>query len=227
MRILEQPYTLFHGECHKNKRCVDQELREYFPDYSYKGVFFDVGAFEPITISNSHHFYMNGWRCYCFEAIPGNAQKLRKQRNPNFVFNFAISDHDLDEVEFNEVYLNDEWTASFSAITISEEYKSLCGWNDNNRVKKIRIPQRTLNTIINTYIHDLERIDILSVDVEGGELACLKGLDIPKYKPRVIVIENLTRSSVFTDYLAQYDYKLHKINHINYFYVANDFEFKA
>ena len=66
---IDNKYLRFHGELQNNKY-VDQQLREYFPNYDYKGIFFDVGAFEPITISNSHHFYMNGWEVYSFEAIP-------------------------------------------------------------------------------------------------------------------------------------------------------------
>ena len=42
-------YSSFHGEIQNDKE-VDKVLREYFPDYNYKGVFLDIGAFEPITI---------------------------------------------------------------------------------------------------------------------------------------------------------------------------------
>jgi len=50
----------FYGE--KNEELyVDEILRSYFPDYNYKGVFIDVGAFEPILISNSYHFEITGW----------------------------------------------------------------------------------------------------------------------------------------------------------------------
>jgi len=35
-------YKLFNGEVHNNKY-VDQVLREYFPNYEYKGVFLILG----------------------------------------------------------------------------------------------------------------------------------------------------------------------------------------
>ena len=47
-------------------------LRSYFPN-KLNGDFFDVGAFEPVTISNSYHFEKNDWECYCFEA---NTQQI-------------------------------------------------------------------------------------------------------------------------------------------------------
>jgi hypothetical protein len=48
-------YNNFHGEVQHGK-FVDETLREYFPDYNYKGIFLDIGAYEPINISNSYHF---------------------------------------------------------------------------------------------------------------------------------------------------------------------------
>jgi hypothetical protein len=51
-------YSTYHGEF-QNGKYVDQVLREYFPDYNYKGIFLDVGAYEPINISNSYHFEKN------------------------------------------------------------------------------------------------------------------------------------------------------------------------
>ena len=64
-------YTQFHGEILENKH-VDAILRNYFPDYTYKGVFVDVGAFEPIRISNSYHF----------EKIIGMFIVLKQIQNP-------------------------------------------------------------------------------------------------------------------------------------------------
>lgn len=82
-------YNHFHGELQQGKY-VDQTLREYFPDYSYKGVCVDVGAYEPVNISNSYHFERNNWDVYCIEAntllIPG-LQRERKN-----VYNYAVYD---------------------------------------------------------------------------------------------------------------------------------------
>ena len=50
------------------------------------------------------------------------------------------------------------------------------------------MPQRTLNSIIEHEIPEVTEIDILSIDIEGGEYNCLHGLDLIKYKPKVIVI---------------------------------------
>ena len=223
-------YTTFHGEGgeqHGGKN-VDQTIREYFPDYDYKGVFFEVGAWEPIMINNSYHFEKNGWDCYLFEA---NTQliPLLKEHRKN-VFNYAISNRDKDSVNFN-VVVGDQrfvpnnhpkWTAGFSAINISEEYKKLWGWNPSS-VTQISVPQRSLNTVITNDIPHIKKIDVLSLDVEGGELDCLYGIDLTKYAPSLMVIENVTNDPMFNDYLSRFGYVLHKQISYNQYFISESF----
>ena len=80
-------YNNFHGEYQQSKY-VDQTLREYFPDFNYKGVFLDIGAYEPINISNSYHFEKNNWDVYCFEANTLLIDELKSLRKN--VYNYAI-----------------------------------------------------------------------------------------------------------------------------------------
>ena len=211
---MEGLYKEYHGEYMCGKY-VDQILREYYPDFAYKGVFFDVGAFEPIRISNSHHFYMNGWNVYSFEANPNLIEELKKHRQN--VYNYAIYDEDKDEIEFNVV--NDgNWTAGFSAIELSKDYETIfpCA---TKTISKIKVPQKTLNTIINTEIPDLTSIDIMSIDIEGGELKCLKGFDLNRFSPKVMVIENVTNDINIKNYLEERGYRLDKQYAYNQFYI--------
>ena len=157
----------FFGEVQDGKH-VDQVLRDYFPDYAYQGIFFDVGAFEPIRISNSHHFHLNGWKVYCFEANPNKIPLLKEHRD--YVFNYAITDHDSQEPLPFESVSSGEWTASFSAIKVSEKYKEIFGWhNATHNVEIFLVEQKTLNSVIKEEILELSHIDILSLDVEGKQ----------------------------------------------------------
>jgi FkbM family methyltransferase len=134
------------------------------------------------------------------------------------VFNYAISNENKEGVEFNIVN-SGYWTAGFSAIEIGDEYKKICGWSDSFDVKKICVPQKTLNKIIEDEITTTKSIDIISIDIEGGELNCLKGLDINKYKPSVLVIENIVEKKDIEDYLKQFNYKLDKKIDYNEYYI--------
>ena len=205
----EYRYIVFHGEIHENKN-VDQVIRSYFPDYNYKGVFFDIGAYDPIIISNSYHFEKNGWECYCFEANP-NLIPLLKEHRKN-VFNYAISNENKDSVTF-QICMQNQKTASFSAITISEKYKQIFSYSPEEIIE-ITVPQKTIDSIIDNEIPNVDKIDIVSLDIEGGELDCLYGFNLNKYKPRLIVIENATNDDLIKYHLYKFGYKLDK--HISY-----------
>ncbi len=213
-------YTKLHGEIYENKP-VDLILRHYFPDPEKSGIFFDVGAFEPIRISNSYHFEQNGWDCYCFEAN-SNLIPLLKSKRKN-VYNYAIANENKDNISFNIVHTDwdngNDWTGSYSAINISEDYNKIYPMPQNHTIEVINVPQKTLNTIIETEIPEVKSIDILSIDVEGGEMNVLYGLDLIKYTPKVIVIENLTNDSNIHNYLENNGYKLDAHISYNQFFV--------
>lgn len=207
-------YTNFHGEFIENKY-VDEVLRSYFPDYSYKGIFLDVGAFEPILISNSYHFEMNEWNCVCFEANPNLINNLKTHRKN--VYNYAIYDKNIDSVEFNIVTTNN-WTAGFSAIELDETISKVFPC-DNKIIEKVNVIQRTLNSLLENELSYITQIDILQIDIEGGELKCLMGLDLNKYKPKIILVENITNKIDIYNYLVSFGYKLDKQISYNQFYI--------
>jgi FkbM family methyltransferase len=207
-------YDQYHGEIHNGIQ-VDKILRNYFPDFNYNGVFFDVGAFDPVIISNSYHFEKNGWEVFCFEANPDSVAKLKSQRKN--VFNYAISSSNKDIVTFNIVYTMKDWSASFSSISIDEKYKNIFGWNDKWETKQIKVEQKTLNSILDSEIN-VSKIDILSIDVEGGELNVLKGLDIQKYSPQIILVENVANDNELDEFIKGYGYSLDQKLSYNYFY---------
>lgn len=212
-------YKEFHGEKFDNK-CVDELIREYFPDYNYHGIFFDVGAFDPILISNSYHFEKNGWTTYCFEANTDLIPVLRQYRKN--VIHTAVYDEDKPSVEFSIVTNEAGLTSGYSAIEVSEDYKVMFGKDNKiSNIKKIVVPQNTLNTLINNYCPSINHIDVISIDVEGGELKVLQGLNIEKYKPTLFVIENVMNCKLIQSYLENRGYTLNKQVSYNQFYLRN------
>lgn len=224
-------YGSFHGEggeLHGN-RTVDQQIRGYFPDYNYKGVFFEVGAWEPITINNSYHFERNGWECYLFEANTGLLPLLKEHRKN--IFNYAIADQDKESVTFNVVVdqrfvpSHPNWTASYSAINIAEEHTKIWGWAPTS-VTQISVPQRSLTSVIEKEIPGLTKIDVMTLDIEGGELDCLYGLDLTKIALSLMVIENVTNDPQIPEYLERFGYVLDKQICYNQYFISKDFRLK-
>ena len=217
--LKEKKYTHYHGEIQQGK-AIDEVLASYFP-IGYKGVFFDIGAYEPVNISNSYHFEMNGWETYCFEANTLLIKGLKSQRKN--VYNYAISDKNKDSCEFNVVrgpWGGGSLMAGLSAIDLDPDYMNEFS-KHIHEIIKITVPQKTLNSVIETEIKDLVCIDIMSIDVEGGELNVLKGLDLNKYKPKILVIENIFNKPDIYDYLKKYNYTLDKRIDYNEYYKLN------
>lgn len=214
-------YYSFHGEIQHGKH-VDQTLREYFPDYSYKGTMLDIGAYEPINISNSYHFEKNGYNVVCFEANTSLIPILKADRAN--VYNYAISYEDKDVVSFNVVH--GSWgggslTAGISAIDLDPQY--LNEFSSGIRsIEKINVPQKSLNSCLPEILKGNTLIDIVSIDVEGGELNVLRGLDLNKYKVKVFVIENVYKNPHIGEYLINHGYELDKRIEYNEYYIKLD-----
>ena len=62
----------------------------------------------------------------------------------------------------------------------------------NKKIKEVKkIQATTLDSITKNSPYSNKKINLLSIDVEGNELNVLKGFDLKKYYPEVIVIEYL------------------------------------
>lgn len=214
-------YDKFHGELQQGKY-VDQTLKEYFPDSNYIGTFIDIGAYEPINISNSYHFERNNWDVFCLEANTLLIENLKHYRKN--VYNYAVYDENKENVEFSVVkagYGGGSGMAGISSIELSPQYMST--FYHGGEIIKINVEQKTLNNIFeNTIKLKSNVIDIMSIDVEGGELKVLKGLDLTKYTVKIFCIENVFNDPSISKYLQQYNYVLDKrIDYNEYYKLLN------
>lgn len=110
--------------------------------------------------------------------------------------------------------------AGVSSIDLNPQYLEKFG-NQIENIIKIDVPQKTLNTVIETELSHITKIDVISVDVEGGELNVLKGLDLEKYKPTLIVAENVFNNMDIYNYLKEHGYSLDKQIEYNQYYCRN------
>ena len=211
-------YNEFHGEVQQGS-AVDETLRKYFPDPSYKGIFLDIGAYEPINISNSYHFEKNDWDVYCFEGNTDRIEELKSLRKN--VFNVAVADISKESISFTVVqgcWGGGSETAGLSAITLDPQYLEVFE-SGIKSTKVITVPQICLTDFLPTILGDKKEIDIISIDVEGGEFNVLKGLDLNTYRVKVFVIENIFSSMKILAYLDTFGYKLDKRIDYNEYYV--------
>lgn len=83
-------------------------------------------------------------------------------------------------------------------LSIGETFRA-AGWQ--------RVKVRTLDTILATHRPDLEAVDLLVVDVEGWELNVMRGFSSERYRPKVVVLENLFDEQAYIQYMRSIGYE--------------------
>ena len=131
--------------------------------------------------NNTYLFYKKGWKGINVDLDKKNIDLFNFYRNKDLNINFAISSQ---EGERDLFFYHDK-----SAINTVE--KSVANYQKAQFKQIKKIKTKTLNSIIENSEFKNQTIDFVSIDVEGHEIEVIKGFDLKKYKPKVVVIEHL------------------------------------
>lgn len=181
------------------------------------GILIEIGAARPDFISIGALFRERGWRVLSVEPNPRFAQMHRDVGNE--IYEFARGEHDEDDVEFSIVHsancgeVTDESGSSLS-IKPAMEARSKVTLD----IERIRVKLRRLDSILAEYAPEIDAIDCLAIDVEGWELEVLRGFDLERFRPRVVIIENLLKDPKYPGYMKNFGYRLWKTRHPNEIY---------
>lgn len=192
---------------------TDQYIREtFFPDYSYKGTMIEVGAGPPEFISMSKHFRDTGWRCICVEPNPKFIAQHKQLGNE--IYQYAAS---FEEKETTFHIVNAGWTEETTGISYSG-LEMKYGWKPTEEVPFVDIDVKTIK--LNTLLEQLsvDKVDFVSIDVEGYELEVMWGFDTAKYQPKVILLENYLAQDSYSNYMKSIGYNLVYKLEYNYIY---------
>ena len=160
-------------------------LRRIF-EQRQKGFYVDVGAHHPKRFSNTSFFYRCGWSGINIDAMPGSMQLFNKwrPRDINLEMGVAKASGVLDYYVFNEPALN-----GFSA-DLAHERNTASNIYSVKEVLKIDV--FPLREILRKYLGK-QKIDFLSVDVEGFDLDVLESNDWSIFRPNFVLAEVLGR----------------------------------
>ena len=192
----------------------DNIVLEYFPK-DYIGTCIEIGAANGIAGSNTYMFEQKGWECLCVEANPNLANKCSQIRKNTL--NYAVGKENSPLVNFTifDVGYNNE--SAISSLNVDqrlvESHKHLI-----QNTYEISVELKTLDTILGE-VNLFNYIDYVSIDTEGTELDVLKGFDLVKWKPKVLLIENNYEDMEIKEYLKQFGYKKTLRHHVNDFYL--------
>jgi FkbM family methyltransferase len=179
-------FLSFHIRKYKSiKKSYSQTGIDLVLKYIFKnqktGFFIDIGCNHPVYNNNTYLLHRKGWVGLNID-LDEECIKLFNQFRPDDInVNCAVSSINTNK----DVYFYHNKSPINTLEKIYSEKHS-------TKVKEIKkINALTLDTIINDNHLTDKQIDFLSIDVEGHELDVLKGFNIKKYNPKVIIVEFL------------------------------------
>ena len=191
-------------------------LARYHFSVAEPGTYVDVGCNEPVRYSNTFDLYLRGWRGLNIDANRDLIDQCRRVRKQDVCVLAAVSDAER-EVTFHKGKSNLVSTIDEEKIV---EWKKHFEFSDDDQET---LNTRTLTSILDESWKHGDSIDLLTIDVEGHDLQVLKGLDLTKYRPKIIVIEmhdfeNLDDSEIY-QHLRANGYKLKFFAILNAYFI--------
>ncbi len=149
-----------------------------------KGIYIDVGAFHPKLFSNTYMFYKRGWSGICIEPRPEAKEDFSSVRNRDVFVSMGVGAK-KDVLEYFE--FNDGAANTFSQETADKNIKEA----GRKLIRKVNIAVMPLRDILAGNKMEGKIIDLMSVDVEGMDLEVLQSNDWEKFRPKIIICEDL------------------------------------
>lgn len=146
------------------------------------GFYVDVGAHHPQRFSNTYIFYLQGWRGINIDANADVFPLFQKERPRDINISMGVG----IKAETSIFYVfNDPAVNTFDVKTAQNCIKE----TSFKIIDERNVEIMPLSHILERYLPKNQRIDFLSVDVEGRDLDVLKSNDWSKYLPFCILVE--------------------------------------
>jgi FkbM family methyltransferase len=184
------------------------------------GFYVDVGAHEPKSGSVTWALYERGWSGIVIEPMEHLCVRFKELRPRDISLCIALGGQQ-GEAPF---YILDEGGGHSTMVEgIAKQLQK----DMNARVSERRVPVRTLADVLDEYAQG-RPIDLLKIDSEGAEAEILRGAQLNKYRPKLIVIEamkpfqQIDASQQSTQILEGHDYVLGYEDGLNKFFVEKE-----
>ncbi|TVR05658.1 MAG: FkbM family methyltransferase [Spirochaetaceae bacterium] len=187
----------------------DVTLHRLIPDGD--GLYVEIGGNDGVTGSNTLFFEELGHPCLVVEPVPYLANQIRARRSCAVVE--AAADEQDGEAEFLIASGGD------TLSTLNNVNRALSRIDEHTGgIEAVRVRTRTLDSILEEV--RANRVELISIDVEGNELSVLRGLTLQRWQPRVLIIEDNSfgRDRRVREHLAGHGYVRFRITGVNHWY---------
>ena len=180
--------------------------------------YLDIGAHHPSYLSNTYFFYLRGHRGVCVEPDATLLAAFRSDRPRDTLLNIGIA----PEAGIADFYVLSTPTLNTFSKQEAERFASY----GRQRIERVeRVPIRNINSVIDE--HFTARPDLLSIDVEGLDLAILQSLDFARHGPDVCCVETLSytedrserKLTEVIDFMASRGYFVYADTYVNSIFV--------
>lgn len=149
------------------------------------GFYVDVGAADPVNLSVTKWFYDCGWSGINIEPHPDFYEKLCAERPRDINLNCGAGAL-AGEAAFAQLSTM-EWSSFAPRVGVAAEA-------DGSLLQKRTALVVPLNEILSRHLGNA-KIDFLKIDVEGWELEVVRGIDLRKYRPTILLVEAVDRDT--------------------------------
>ncbi|MDE2373787.1 MAG: FkbM family methyltransferase [Hyphomicrobiales bacterium] len=189
---------------------AEEPLKAEFFGAVRSGFFVEVGANDPQRGSQSWPLEQTGWTGILVEPQPDLTAQLRQKRKARVVAAACSSPENAGAAM--TLYLSGPHSSLRPELAVARSVAH----------GTIDVPTRTLDDIL-AEAGAPTPIDFVSIDVEGHEVEVLRGFNIPRWRPRLILVEDHVTNLATHRYLSGAGYRLIRRTGLNGWYVpANE-----
>jgi FkbM family methyltransferase len=207
-------------------QCGEDILVQYI--FNLRGIpkpsYIDIGAFDPLVLSNTAILYKKGSKGINVEANPKLIDQFHRFRPNDINLNLGIGSEE-GTLEF--YIMKEKAHSTFSKV---EAENLISNGHEIEEITKVKVS--TLSKILEEYCGN-KFPDFLSIDVEGLDLDILKSIDFEITAPKVICVEAADYSPIgagerrveLLDFLVSKGYYEYANTNLNAIMVKRDFWF--
>ena len=185
VRTPEPPSDLFQGRRSFAQQGEDlilynllcHDLKIQSPSY------LDIGAGDPVLSNNTYALYLTGCRGVLVEPNPTLVKRLKAVRPGDIVIGCGVGLQGASDADY--YVIRGEWPLNTFSPDVVAEYRKQASTDPVERV--LRMPLIPINRLMADHFKGAP--DLLSIDIEGLDLAVLRSMDYRAHRPAAICAE--------------------------------------